>query len=267
MAGLPRITVVTPSLNQGAYLEQTITSVLEQQYPNLEYMVLDGGSTDNSVEIIRKHEARLTYWVSERDAGQAAAIAHGFARSTGEVLAWLNSDDQYLPGTLATVGRHFAEHPDAGLVYGDYVLLFPDGRRKVKKKIAFDFEICLYSYLMIPQPSAFWRRSCYQATGGLDVSLRYAMDYDLFLRMGQLARVINLREPLSLFRVHPASKSVAEADRFSGDYLLARAKHLSHAEMNTARFRRRQRYLLAKAVWLFLWQRGVLVLGKEAGKA
>src|SRR5258707_6129118 len=114
----PRISVVTPSFNQGAYLERTICSVLDQKYPNLEYLVIDGGSTDESVEIIKRYERHLTYWVSEPDTGQSNAINKGFARTTGTILAWLNSDDRYLPETLGAVAAAAAAHPDADVFVG-----------------------------------------------------------------------------------------------------------------------------------------------------
>ena len=115
---IPRITVITPSFNQAAYLEQTISSVLDQGYPNLEYIIIDGGSTDGSVEIIRKFEDRIAYWVSEKDRGQAHAINKGIQRATGDIIAYLNSDDYYLEGSLARVAEHFSRHPDVDLIHG-----------------------------------------------------------------------------------------------------------------------------------------------------
>ena len=266
-AHLPRITIVTPSLNQGAFLEQTIISVLSQNYPNLEYIIVDGGSNDNSVEIIKKYQDYLAYWVSEKDAGQTDAIAKGFARATGDILAWLNSDDQYLPGTLVRIGSYFSNNPQSEFVYGDCFLLFSDGSRKLKKKIDFNYSIALYAYGMIPQPSAFWRRKIYDASGGLDISLHYAMDYDLFLRMAKVGVITHLRKPLSLFRLHLNSKSVANADRFSDDYFKSRVKHIPEPALRSVLFRYKQKLFLLKAVWLFLWQRGVIAFRKEKGKA
>src|SRR5258706_15191827 len=127
MVALPRITIVTPSYNQAQYVDATIRSVLEQGYPNLEYIVVDGASTDGSAEVIRRHADRLAWWVSEKDGGQSAALAKGFARATGDVLAWLNSDDLYLPGTLATVARVFPPEPDVGFIYGSRVVIDPGG--------------------------------------------------------------------------------------------------------------------------------------------
>jgi len=267
MDNLPRITIVTPSLNQGAFLEETIVSVIDQNYPNLEYIIIDGGSNDASIEIIRKYAQYIAYWVSEKDLGQSDAIAKGFDRSTGEILAWLNSDDQYLPDTLFKIGKYFCENPTVDIVYGDYFLLFPDGSRKLKKKIDFDYSIALYSYLMIPQPSAFWCRDIYVNSGGVDRSLFYAMDYDLFLRMAKIGRIGHLREPLSLFRLHSSSKSVASMNRFEAENYISRAKHLSEKVMKSRIFQIRQFLYLLKAVWLFVWQRGVIALRKEKGKA
>jgi glycosyltransferase involved in cell wall biosynthesis len=267
MASLPRITIVTPSMNQGDFLEQTILSVLSQNYPNLEYIIIDGGSNDNSIEIINKYQRYLAYWISQKDAGQADAIAKGFAHATGDILAWLNSDDEYMPGTLDKIGGYFSQNPQTDLVYGDYFLLFPDGLRKLKKKIDFDFSIALYAYNMITQPSAFWRRKIYDTSGGLDISLHYAMDYDLFLRMAKVGLIKHLREPLSVYRLHAKSKTVANAHRFSDENLIVRAKHIPEPALRSRRFRLKQRLFLMKAVWLFLWQRGVIAIKKEKGKA
>ena len=127
MARYPKISIITPSYNQGQFLEQTILSILSQDYPNLEYIIMDGGSSDNSVEIIRKHEDNLTYWVSEPDKGQSDAINKGFQRATGDILTWLNSDDYYLPGTLHTVAEYFTQHPDVECIYGDLQVVASNG--------------------------------------------------------------------------------------------------------------------------------------------
>ncbi|MBI1746434.1 MAG: glycosyltransferase [Acidobacteria bacterium] len=184
---LLKISVVTPSYNQASYLEETICSVLDQGYPNLEYIIIDGGSQDRSVDIIKKYEQRLAYWVSEPDHGEADAVAKGFEKCNGEILCWLCSDDLFKPGVLGIINGIFANDPQLDLVYGDTEYLYPGGSTKIKKRISYDFNIMLYAFNLVPQPSAFFSRQAYQRAGKMDTSLHYAMDYDLFLRMGNEA--------------------------------------------------------------------------------
>ncbi len=204
----PRITVVTPSYNQAAFVERTLASVLSQEYPDLEYLVLDGGSTDGSAEIIRRHADRLAWFRSERDGGQAAAIGEGFARSTGEVLCWINSDDTLAPGALSRVGRLFAERPDVDLITGGLRTVDAGDRRLFTSWAALDLRTLTYESAFVSQPSTFWRRAIYQKAGGIDASYRFAMDFDLFVRMLlEGARVLKVRQVLANYRVHPESKS------------------------------------------------------------
>jgi glycosyltransferase involved in cell wall biosynthesis len=199
----PRVTVVTPSLNQGQFLEETILSVIGQQYPNLEYIVLDGGSTDGSVDIIRKYERHLAYWVSEKDHGQAAAINQGFARATGDILAWLNSDDTYLPGTLA----HVASTLDTGILFGncrhltDSETYGSDVRRRHAA-----MNLALADYII--QPSSFWTRKAWNATGPLDESLTFAFDWDWFIRARNAGVTFRPDDRyLATYRMHRDHKS------------------------------------------------------------
>lgn len=205
----PKITIVTPSYNQGCYLEQTILSVLNQNYPNLEFIVMDGGSSDNSVEIIRKYEKYLAHWQSSPDAGQAAAIADGFRLGTGQILAYLNSDDIYLPGTLNKVGNFFKEHSSAQFMYGDCLLI--DARGTVIRRtypIEFDRNIFLYESQIIPQQSAFWRSDIYLKVGEMNRTLSFCMDYDLFMKfMLTGVTFVRIRDVLAAFRLHGDSKS------------------------------------------------------------
>ena len=160
---LPKISVVTPSFNQASFLEETIQSVLSQGYPDLEYIVMDGGSTDGSAEIIRKYADRLADWKSAKDGGQADAIRTGFARATGEILCWLNSDDTIAPGTLRRVGEFFAAHPDVDLVYGDLNLVDAEGKRLYTARPLLRLGILVYENPFIPQQGMFWRRSLYES--------------------------------------------------------------------------------------------------------
>ena len=181
---LPRITVVTPSYNQGKFLERAILSVLSQNYPNLEYIVCDAGSTDNSIAILKKYEKRLTCWVSERDDGQSDAITKGWKMATGDVLAWLNSDDFYYPGALHEVGRMFAENPTLKMVCGSVAHVDEKERKlRVKQPGPVAPEVLLPWSDMPPQVGTFIRRDIFDRLGGPRVDLHYVMDWELWLRV------------------------------------------------------------------------------------
>lgn len=182
---LPVISVITPSFQQAGFLERTIRSVLEQDYPALEFLVLDGGSTDGSVEIIRQYEDRLDFWRSEKDRGQADAINQGFQRATGDIVCWLNSDDQLAPGALATVGRFFAEHPDATWLAGAVDEIGVNGERVRLVEPRFDslahwLSSRSYSFA---QPGNFWRHSLLDDLGLLDESFHFVLDREYWLRL------------------------------------------------------------------------------------
>jgi glycosyltransferase involved in cell wall biosynthesis len=205
---LPKISVVTPSFNQAPFLEETIQSVLSQGYPDLEYIVMDGGSTDGSTEIIGKYADRLTDWKSAKDGGQADAIRTGFARATGEILCWLNSDDTIAPGTLRRIGEFFAANPDVDLVYGDLNLINAEGKRLYTARPLLRLGILVYENAFIPQQAMFWRRSLYERVGGIDPRLHFAMDFDLVIRFLLAgAGVRKLPGVLANYRWHPAAKS------------------------------------------------------------
>ena len=220
-SSLPGISIVTPSYNQGRFLERTILSVLEQRYPDLEYIIMDGASTDNSVQIIRQYAHRLAGWVSEPDAGQADAINKGFRQSTGELLGWLNSDDTLQPGALWRVGALFRDHPDVDVVYGDAYIIDEDDRaRSELKDVAFSRRALEYGCVNIQQASTFWRREPFFELGMLDADLQFAMDNDLFLRLaGAGAKFVHIPAALSNYRQHSGAKTqvtraeVAEENR------------------------------------------------------
>ena len=204
----PKISIVTPSYNQGQFVEETIRSVLLQGYPNLEYIVIDGGSTDNSVEIIRKYEPWLTSWVSEKDRGQSHAINKGFALSTGEIMAWLNSDDVYFPATFQLVGSTLAGREMTVLVGSAIVT---DGPEELTGCLDYrkpSFAEMAYNVKTYPQPSVFWTRDTWQKACGLKEELHYLMDYDMWLRMlGAGASVECSSQVLAYERTHPRQKS------------------------------------------------------------
>jgi glycosyltransferase involved in cell wall biosynthesis len=204
----PKISIVTPSYNQGQFLEETIRSVLLQGYPNLEYIIMDGGSTDNSVEIIKKYEPWLTYWVSEKDNGQADAIHRGFEKATGDIICWLNSDDYLLPGALLLVGKTFAEFSGLEFAIGGGIVVDINGEL-IRKYYSFpqDFRSILGGGQFFLQMSSFWRRDAYEFVGGLDTSLEFCFDYDLFLRLAHRRPPGKLDAMLSAYRFHEQSKT------------------------------------------------------------
>jgi glycosyltransferase involved in cell wall biosynthesis len=205
---LPRISLVTCSFEQARFLEATLRSVLQQGYPALEYLVIDGGSRDGSVDIIRRYEAALAYWISEPDDGQTAALIKGFTRANGEIMGWLCSDDLMLPGSLRAVGEFFEAHPDIAAVYGDALWIDEQGRLlRPKKEIAFNRFVFRYAHNYIPQPSMFWRRRLYAAVGGLDPRFDVAMDGDLWDRFATHARIEHLPRFLSCMRYYASQKT------------------------------------------------------------
>lgn len=210
MTELPLVSIVTPSYNQGRYLEETILSVLNQDYPEIEYIVIDGGSNDGSVDIIRKYSDRLAYWVSEPDKGQADALYKGFARASGGIQAYLNSDDVYLPGAVSAAAAALTGNPKLALVHADCIYIDSQGQ-EIGRRVGLDGDFLsffLQQLNPILQPSAFWRASAYQAAGGIDPSLHLVMDYDLWCRIGLRGLEIeHIPEPLSMFRIHGESKT------------------------------------------------------------
>jgi glycosyltransferase involved in cell wall biosynthesis len=214
---LPRISIITPSYNQASYLEETLLSVFSQEYPDLEYMVVDGGSTDGSVEIIEKYADRLAWWVSAKDNGQADALNKGFARATGEIVAWINSDDYYLPGAFAAAVRALEENPDCGMVYGDVVSINGAGERINVMRYG-DWGLDeLLQFNIIGQPSVFMRRSVLEQAGYLDLSYHYLLDHELWLRVAQKAPVRYFPQCWSAARFHAEAKNLAHAAKYGRD--------------------------------------------------
>lgn len=254
----PKISIITPSFNYGDYLEQTIRSVLLQNYPNLEYIIIDGGSTDDTINIIKQYEPWVSYWVSETDSGQSEAINKGIRRATGEWIAWINADDIYFPDTLKTIASIIKENKTTSWVVGSTVFIDNDfneignfqtklystrsGDKAYQKRSWLDYVCYRRAGINLPQPSSFWKLEVVVKAGYLDESLHFAMDRELYgrLAMQGLSPYI-LDKPLACFRVHPGQKtsslssclkeerkivkklmrSVTWADRlFLGNYLL-----------------------------------------------
>ena len=207
----PRVSIVTPSFNQGQFIEETIRSVLLQMYPNLEYTVIDGGSTDESVDVIRRYSEWLADWVSEADRGQSHAINKGWSKASGDIIAWLNSDDIYLPGAVAQAARALKRNPQAAGVYSNCVYVDMEGRSFTERRPGeIDFDRLLRGLVSyVPQPTLFLRREVVEQIGLLDETLQYSMDYDLCLRVCMEHRLEYVDETWAAARFHDAAKTVA----------------------------------------------------------
>jgi len=208
------VSIVTPSFNQAAYLERTIQSVLNQDYPRIEYIVVDGGSTDGSAAIIKKYADKLAWWVSEKDRGQADAVNKGFARATGDIAAWLNSDDYYLEGTISAAVKVFEEHPEAALVYGNMLAVDERGaafNTFKYKQLTLEDLLC---FQIIGQPAVFMRRSALQAAGGLDPAFHFMLDHHLWIRIARRGKILRVNQTWAAARYHPEAKNVAQAAAF-----------------------------------------------------
>ena len=210
----PRISIVTPSYQQGRFLARTIYSVIGQGYPNLEYVVQDGGSTDETLEVIRGVESELTAWASEPDSGQADAINRGFERTTGEIMAWLNSDDLLLPGALAYVAAYLAQHPHVDVVYGNRLMIDENDGEIGTWVLPKHDDVMLTNVDYVPQETLFWRRSIWEAAGGrMDTDFGYALDWDLLLRFREAGgTIVRLPRFIGAFRVHDDQKTSAQDD-------------------------------------------------------
>lgn len=278
---LPKITIVTPSFNQSQFLEETIRSVLLQGYPNLEYIIIDGGSTDGSVEIIKKYEPWLSYWISEKDRGQSHAINKGLSQSTSEIIAYINSDDYYMPGTLIYVGSHYQLHPFK-LLAGDCLYVdeksrtINTARGRLSSLVEF-LDLATYETSPgITQPGVFWSRDVYQAIGDFREDLYYNMDYEYWLRA--LVHGYHIQYPereLACSRMHSTQKTANKVPwftsdiRVASDYLLqSRQKLLYHDQVRIRRgirwFQSKTFFLQARqaknfnqAIWA--WLKGLLV--------
>ncbi|MCC6259783.1 MAG: glycosyltransferase [Anaerolineales bacterium] len=214
---MTRVSIITPSYNQAKYLEQTIQSVLNQNYAALEYILIDGGSDDGSLEIIKKYQDKFAYWISEKDGGQAEAINKGFARATGEVVAWLNSDDYYLPDAVSSAAKVFAENPEVVFVYGNMLAVDAQGKTfnaLTYKQLTLADLLC---FQIIGQPAVFMRRSALQKTNGLDVSFHFLLDHLLWIQLAQRGKILHVNQTWSAARYHAEAKNRAKAAEFGAE--------------------------------------------------
>jgi glycosyltransferase involved in cell wall biosynthesis len=228
----PLISVATPSYNSGEFLDRTMTCILSEDYPRLEYFVADGGSKDDSVKIIESHSAKLSGWLSEKDSGASHAINKGLGRSKGEIMTWLNADDLWMPGVLKYVAAYFAKHPEVDVVYGHRAVV-DEKDNQVGRWILprHDGEMIMWADY-VPQETMFWRRSIWEKTGGkLDETFRFAFDWELLLRFQRAkARIVRLPYVMGMFRVHRAQMSTAQIDTLG----LSEMKRLRDRELGAA---------------------------------
>jgi len=212
----PKISIVTPSYNQGQFIEETIRSILLQNYPNLEYIIIDGGSTDNTVEIIKKYEPWITYWVSEPDEGQTDAINKGFRRATGEIINWLNSDDLLEENSLWHIAQAFLDHPEAMFIYGRGTTFWPDGRTSIHQHKKHEHQVFDLGFTYMQQ-ACFYKRVVLDTVGYLDDSYHFAMDVDFFRRIILNYDIHPINEQIARFRIHDTSKTSTLMDTWFTD--------------------------------------------------
>ena len=204
---VPLVTVVTPSYNQGRFIRETVESVLAQDYPRIEYLVIDGGSTDGTLDVLKRYAGRVS-WISEADRGQAHAINKGWKQAKGDIVAWLNSDDVYLPGAVRSAVEAFSRRPDAGVVYGEAFYIDEEGRR-IKRYPTEPFSAQrLIDLCYICQPAAFFRRSAVEKVGFVNEDLHYCMDYELLVRISRHYPLVHIPETVALSRLHADCKTV-----------------------------------------------------------
>jgi glycosyltransferase involved in cell wall biosynthesis len=233
----PRISIVMPSYNQAAFLEDAVMSILEQDYPNLEFIVLDGDSTDGSQTILEKYSARLTYWQSRPDKGQLDVLIKGFEMATGDLLGWVNSDDVLLPGALRAVAEAHARNPKAGLIGGNYILIDQAGKvTRVKRHAAHAALFARFGMVAVNQPGSVVTRAAYTHVAGFDRRFDYVMDTDLYFRILTSGySYAHVDRWLAAFRIHSRAKTVAHRDRTEAEGRQAMASWFSGASNRRAR--------------------------------
>ena len=254
---MPRITIVTPSYQQASFLERTIESVLSQGYPNLEYMIFDGGSTDGSVEIIKRYANKLACWDSEPDGGQSAAINKGLRQASGEILGWLNSDDTLAKRSLWKIGEFYARHPEVDLLYGHTHVIDADDRvlRRLISVPTCAKELIHYTRDIWSQPGTTWRRRLQERIGLLDESLHYAMDGDFWIRAAMNGRICCFPTHLANLRKHSLTKSRTAEGKFREEHRELDSRYGPMIRQGFAfwmfSFRRKARIILQPRNWAY----------------
>ena len=227
----PLVSIITPSYNQVEFLEDTIKSVLAQDYPSIEYLIVDGGSTDGSVDTIKEYSSHLAWWVSETDEGQASAINKGMSKAKGEIVAWLNSDDIYLPGAVGQAVEAFQAEQQLGMVYGNALTIDSDGR-PIKELIFPDWELQdLIGFRIICQPAVFMDRSLYERVAGLDQNYHFMLDHHLWIRIASQKPIKHIPDLWAAARHHEAAKNVSQAADFGRETLEVLGWMQSQAEL------------------------------------
>ncbi len=234
----PKVSIVMPSFNQAHYLEASIQSVLAQDYPEIEFILIDGGSKDGSLEIIRRYAKHFAWWVSEKDKGHADGLNKGFAHATGQVLAWLNSDDTYFPGAVAEAVACLQAHPEVGMVYGDCDLIDDEGRtigNFASKQT--DYHRLLRGSVHIPQATTFFRADLWRQVGPLDLGLFFSFDYDLWVRLAKVSQLLYVPRRWACFRMHNLGKSVINDDQCYPDMLRVYRREVGNNWLSWLRLR------------------------------
>ena len=216
---LPKISIITPSFNQGKYLERTIQSVLNQGYENLEYIIVDGGSTDGSIELIKKYQENIAYWISEKDEGQSEAINKGLRVATGDLVAWQNSDDIYFPGAFDEVAKSYRNSKEVDLFIGNMNLINEDDQIiQELKYVEPTYKSLIAEGMVLTNQAAFWRRNIHNKIGYLNESLHYGFDYEWFLRVLNFGNAIHINKTLGGLRMHNETKTYNFQEQFKLEY-------------------------------------------------
>lgn len=256
--GWPKISLVTPSYNQADMLERTIQSVLSQNYPNLQYVIQDGGSTDNSVKVIRKYEDQIHYWESRPDEGQSHAIEMGFKHTDGEVMGWLNSDDILMPGALWEIGRFFKRNSRTDVAFGHRMIIDEQDRKIGQWVLPSNTHRYLPYADYLAQESVYWHRRIWKKAGGIDRNFRFAMDWDLFLRFRKsFGKFKRIRRFIGAFRIHESQKTSSQiSDIGAQEMNFLRERELGHIPEH--------KELSKKLVWLY-WRNCLIDLAMKRG--